>query len=78
MHLVRAYLETLARSAPDVLVRQHVTADMPRNVVAIGKCAGALLDGVASVHDIDAAFVAIPEGIGYPVTRERLEGLWRG
>lgn len=67
VHLVRAYLETLARSAPDVLVRQHVTADMPRNVVAIGKCAGALLDGVASVHDIDAAFVAIPEG--YPLPR---------
>lgn len=23
-------------------------------------------------------FVTIPEGIGYPVTRERLDGLWRG
>ena len=23
-------------------------------------------------------FVTIPEGIGYPVTREKLEGLWRG
>jgi 8-oxo-dGTP pyrophosphatase MutT (NUDIX family) len=23
-------------------------------------------------------FIAIPEGIGFPVTRERLEGLWRG
>lgn len=23
-------------------------------------------------------FVVIPEGIGYPVTRERLDGLWRG
>jgi 8-oxo-dGTP pyrophosphatase MutT (NUDIX family) len=23
-------------------------------------------------------FIAIPEGIGYPVTREKLEGLWRG
>lgn len=23
-------------------------------------------------------FITIPEGIGYPVTRERLEGLWRG
>jgi hypothetical protein len=23
-------------------------------------------------------FVTIPAGIGYPVTRERLEGLWRG
>ena len=23
-------------------------------------------------------FITIPEGIGYPITRERLEGLWRG
>lgn len=23
-------------------------------------------------------FIAIPEGIGYPVTREKLDGLWRG
>jgi 8-oxo-dGTP pyrophosphatase MutT (NUDIX family) len=23
-------------------------------------------------------FITIPEGIGYPVTRERLDGLWRG
>ena len=23
-------------------------------------------------------FITIPEGIGYPVTREKLEGLWRG
>ena len=23
-------------------------------------------------------FITIPEGIGYPVTREWLEGLWRG
>jgi 8-oxo-dGTP pyrophosphatase MutT (NUDIX family) len=23
-------------------------------------------------------FIAIPDGIGFPVTRERLEGLWRG
>ena len=44
---------------------------MPRNVVAIGKCAGALLDGVAAVHAIDAAFVAIPEG--YPLPRTNAE-----
>ena len=24
------------------------------------------------------SFITIPEGIGYPVTREKLEGLWRG
>ena len=45
-------------------MRAHVKRDMPRNVVAIGKCAGALLDGVASVHEIESAFVAVPEG--YP------------
>ena len=28
-------------------------------------------------HDGEC-FVTIPEGIGYPVTRERLDGLWRG
>ena len=28
-------------------------------------------------HDGDR-FITIPEGIGFPVTRERLEGLWRG
>ena len=45
-------------------MRAHVTRDMPRNVVAIGKCAGALLDGAASVLEIEHAFVAIPQG--YP------------
>lgn len=42
---------------------------MPRNVVAIGKCAGALLDGVASVHAIENAFVAIPHGYRLPASR---------
>lgn len=26
----------------------------------------------------DQNFITIPDGIGYPVTRERLDGLWRG
>ena len=31
------------------------------------------------VEEIDGDnFITIPEGIGYPVTRERLDGLWRG
>jgi glycerate-2-kinase len=42
---------------------------MPRNVVAIGKCAGALLDGFASVVAIDDAFAAIPKGYPPPQTR---------
>jgi hydroxypyruvate reductase len=72
VHLVDLYLETLARSAPDVLVRQHVHASLPRNVVAIGKCAGALLDGVASVHGVDAAFAAIPDGYPLPRTNAQI------
>ncbi|HEV7765818.1 MAG TPA: DUF4147 domain-containing protein, partial [Thermoanaerobaculia bacterium] len=71
MSLIDIYLETLARCAPDVLVRKHIDASMPRNVVAIGKCAGPLLDGVATVHEIDAAFVALPEG--YPPPRANAE-----
>ncbi len=42
---------------------------MPRNVVAVGKCAGAMLDGVAAVHDVAHAFVAIPDGYKLPATR---------
>ena len=68
LDLMAIYLETLARCAPDVLVRAHVDAAMPRNVVAIGKCAGGLLDGVASVIDIESAFVAIPDGYRLPRT----------
>jgi 8-oxo-dGTP pyrophosphatase MutT (NUDIX family) len=31
------------------------------------------------IEEIDGEhFITIPEGIGFPVTRERLEGLWRG
>src|SRR5438309_1652589 len=40
--------------------------DVPRNVVAIGKCAGALLD---SFGEFDAAFVAMPEGYREPRSR---------
>lgn len=31
------------------------------------------------VEEVDGQnFITIPDGIGYPVTRERLDGLWRG
>ncbi|HVR39929.1 MAG TPA: DUF4147 domain-containing protein [Thermoanaerobaculia bacterium] len=63
------YLTTLERCAPNVLVQRVVRDDMPRNVVAIGKCAGALLDGVARVLSIENAFVAIPETYPLPHTR---------
>jgi glycerate 2-kinase len=61
------YAETLRRCAPDVLVRQFVTPDLPRNVVAIGKCAASLLDGFAAAVPIESAFAAIPAG--YPLPR---------
>ena len=69
MDLKAIYLTALERCAPERLVRERVTQAMPRNVVAIGKCAGAMLDGVASVHEIESAFVAIPEGYRSPSTR---------
>lgn len=47
-------------------MRPHVRPDMPGNVVAIGKCAGALLDGVAAVHPVQHAFVALPDGYRRP------------
>ena len=65
------YLTALARCAPERIVREHVTADLPRNVVAIGKCAAALLDGVAGAMTIDHAFAAIPDG--YPLPSARAE-----
>jgi len=68
VNLKHVWLTTLERCAPERLVRQHVDAGMPRNVVAIGKCAGGLLDGVAEVHEIESAFVAIPDGYRLPRT----------
>ena len=65
------YLTTLAHCAPDVLVQAKVRPDMPRHMVAIGKCAAALLDGVARVHPVDSAFAAIPEG--YPLPSVKAE-----
>jgi hydroxypyruvate reductase len=67
--LRRIYLTTLAHCAPELLVQQHIDPSMPRNVAAIGKCAGALLDGVANVIGIEHAFVAIPEGYRLPTAR---------
>ena len=68
MDLKAIYLTSLARCAPDVIVREHVDASMPRNIVSIGKCAGRLLDGVASVLPIESAFVAVPAGYALPAT----------
>ncbi|HEX8253967.1 MAG TPA: DUF4147 domain-containing protein [Thermoanaerobaculia bacterium] len=68
-NLREIYLRALAACAPELIVQRHVDASMPRNVVAIGKCAGAMLDGVARVLKIESAFVALPEGYRLPETK---------
>ena len=67
--LKNIYLRALDACAPERLVRDVITSDMPRNVVAIGKCAGALRDGL---DDVDHAFVAIPEGYRLPVKQAQV------
>jgi glycerate 2-kinase len=66
--LLSTYLRAIELCAPETLVREKVDASMPRNIVAIGKCAGALLDGVRAVHDVEHAFVAMPHGYRLPAT----------
>lgn len=61
--LKTVYLEALASCAPDRLIHNIDRDDLPRAVVAIGKCAGALLDGFAPRGD---AFCVIPEGYRTP------------
>src|SRR5438552_2117733 len=60
------YFRTLEACAPERLIARALEPDLPRDVVAIGKCAGALLDGLSDVGD---AFVAIPEGYREPRRR---------
>jgi glycerate 2-kinase len=64
--LLRVYRETLRLCAPDLLVQRVAERGMPRHVVAIGKCAGPLLDGFARVVDVGDALAAIPEGYRLP------------
>jgi len=66
MQLRDIYLQALANCAPERLIRRVLRDDMPRDVVAIGKCAGALLDGIA--EHVRDAFVAIPDGYRLPKT----------
>ncbi|HKO01936.1 MAG TPA: DUF4147 domain-containing protein, partial [Thermoanaerobaculia bacterium] len=60
------YFRTLEACAPERLIARALEPDLPRDVVAIGKCAGALLDGLSDVGD---AFVAIPENYREPRRR---------
>jgi glycerate-2-kinase len=67
--MIPIYLSALARCAPALLLQRVLPPDHPRSVVAIGKCAGALLDGMDDVED---AFVAIPEGYRLPAKAARV------
>ena len=57
------YRKTLQACAPEVIVREAVEASMPRNVVAIGKCAGRMMEGA----DAERGLVVVPKG--YPSPR---------
>src|ERR1043166_4202008 len=67
MDVLSLYLQTLDQCHPERLIREFraqgagggAQVELPRNVVAIGKAAGPLLDGFG---DFDSAFVAMPEG----------------
>jgi hydroxypyruvate reductase len=63
------YLGALEECAPERLVRGVWRPEMPRSIVAIGKCAGALLDGIP---DFDDAFVVVPDGYREPAAKARL------
>jgi hydroxypyruvate reductase len=67
--LLDVYHRALKLCAPDALVERVADAGMPRDVVAIGKCAGPLLDGFARAVEIRDALVAIPEGYRRPITK---------
>src|SRR5882672_3834627 len=68
-NLLDIYRGALARCAPDTLVERVADARMPRDVVAIGKCAGPLLDGFARAVEIRDALAAIPKGYRRPDTK---------
>lgn len=63
------YRRALAECAPERLVRRVWRSEMPRNIVAIGKCAGALLDGIP---DFDDAFVVVPAGYREPTAKAEM------
>jgi glycerate 2-kinase len=69
------YYRTLEACAPERLVARVLRPGMPRHVVAIGKCAGALLDGI---QEFEAALVAIPEGYREPSRRRGSTEVHRG
>ncbi|HEX3582187.1 MAG TPA: DUF4147 domain-containing protein [Thermoanaerobaculia bacterium] len=64
--LEEIYRETLDRCSPERPIAKVWREDFPRAIVAIGKCAGALRDGIDCDIDRDKAFVAIPRGYREP------------
>src|SRR5688572_22323507 len=72
------YRETLGRCRPDHLIRGVVPPDAPTNVVAIGKCAGALLDGFASVRPVENALAIVPRGYPPPRHTRNTTTVWGG
>lgn len=60
--LQTVYRKALDACAPASLVAALVDESTPRDVVAIGKCAGTLFDGVASQIGIRDALVLLPDG----------------
>jgi hydroxypyruvate reductase len=65
--LLDVYRRTLDRCGPDRLIARVADSSMPRDVVAIGKCAGLLFDGFARTTTVHDALVAIPDGYRRPV-----------
>lgn len=62
--LLEIYLRTLEACDPRRLIAAAAPEDAPQNVVAIGKCAGALLDGYP--HPVSAALAVVPRGYPLP------------
>lgn len=64
------YRQTLERCSPKSLIQKAVSPNLPRVVVALGKSAGPLIDGVAAAMPIEQAMAVVP--YGYP------DPQWRG
>lgn len=62
--LLSMYLRTLEACDPRRLIQSAAPAGSPRNVVAIGKCAGSLLDGYP--HAISESLAIVPRGYPRP------------
>jgi hypothetical protein len=58
------YRTALRECAPDHIVRRVLRPGLPGNVVAIGKSAGLLMDGVFAEVDVERALCCVPRG--YP------------